>query len=429
MVAFSVLGLATIAARSLASVNPVPERSIGLTSSLKTVRNVNTASDIPSGLAQHVRGLARYGGTIPEGLTALLRRENIGSTGSSYDAPTGEWVTIASFGTPPQELPIIIDTGSWDCVVYSSQSEKSGLPANTSLYEPDNSRTAKKLDGFTFKVIYGNGDQETSGDIEVNGDVFLDVLTIGGVTAPAQAVESVINYTAGFASLDASGIVGMALSKNNTVKPVKQHTFFDNLKDQLAMPVLTADLYLEAESHYDFGFINHSLIHGDITWAAVNTSDSQQGWWSISVEGYQVGSEAYVASAFPSIVDTGTLQNLFPPSVVSAYYEQVPAAVNSTEYGAFVFPCNQTLPDFAVKINGRSFTVPGSLLNVAQLSNTTCMGNIQAIPPATDGGLPQPTACLGATFMLQHLLVFDLGTLQVGIAKKRYIENATFVDV
>lgn len=259
--------------------------------------------------------------------------------------------------------------------------------------------------------------------------MYLDVVTIGGVTAPSQAVESIINYTSGFATLGSSGIVGMALSKNNTVEPVKQHTFFSSIKDQLEKPVFVADLYLEADSHFDFGFINQSLIDGDITWTAVDTNNSQQGWWSITIEGYQVGSEASVAGSFQSIVDTGTTNNLFQPDVVNAYYEQVPGAVNSTEYGGFIFPCNETLPDFTVTISGRPFTVPGSLLTLSQITNTTCLGNIQAIPAATNAGLVQPNACLGATFMLQHIVAFDLGTLQVGVAQKRYIENATFINL
>lgn len=74
MVSFSVLSLAvaTIATRSLATANPLPEGSASSTYSLRTVRNANNA-----GLAQHARGLAKYGGTIPEGLTHLLPRQQV----------------------------------------------------------------------------------------------------------------------------------------------------------------------------------------------------------------------------------------------------------------------------------------------------------------------------------------------------------------
>lgn len=311
--------------------------------------------------------------------------------------------------------------------MYSTQSDPKDLPANITLYDPDKSSSACYLDGYSFDIIYGNGDTQTEGDIECSGDVFRDVVTIGGVTAESQTVESIVNYTAGFATLGATGIVGMALSKNNTVKPVKQKTFFDSIKNELEKPLFVADLYLKADSHLDFGYLNKSLIEGPVTWADVDTDDSQQGWWSITIDAYQVGSEKAVEGAFQTIVDTGTTNLLFQPDIVGAYYDQVPGSVNSTQFAAFLIPCDAHLPDFTVTISGRPFTIPGSLLNLEAINSTTCVGNIQVIPASTIGGIVQPNACLGATFMLPYLTAFDLGTLQVGFAQKRYIENATFV--
>lgn len=420
MVSFSVLSLAF--AGSIAAANALPQKS-GLTTSLKTVRNANAV-----GLSKHARSLARYGGVVPERLTQLFSRDcETGSVGGTYDTANGEWISPVSIGTPPQELGLILDSGSWDLIVYSTQSEKTNLPANITLYDPDNSTTARYLDGYSFDIIYGNGDTETEGDIECSGDVFLDVVTIGGVTAASQAVESIVNFTAGFATLGATGIVGMALDKNNTVKPVKQKTFFSSIMDDLEEPLFVADLYLEADSHLDFGYLDESLIEGPVTWAEVDTNDSQQGWWSITIDAYQVGSEDAVEGEFQTIVDTGTTNLLFQNDIVGAYYDQVPGSVNSTEYAAFLIPCDADLPDFTVTISGRPFTVPGSLLNLEALNSTTCVGNIQVIPASTIGGIVQPNACLGATFMLQHLTAFDLGSLQVGFAQKRFIENATFV--
>jgi hypothetical protein len=307
--------------------------------------------------------------------------------------------------------------------MFSSQTNQSLLIPGTPVYEPEKSRTAKLLDGFTFNILYGIGNNGAS------GDVFLDVLTIGGVTASSQAVESVVDFLPPFAEVFRSGIVGMAMDKNNTVRPIKQKTFFDNIKDQLAMPLVTADLYLVGQGSFNFGFIDESLIDSDVTWTDVDTSDSQQGWWSIPVDGYKVGSGPFVASPFPTIVDTGTTVLFFPPSVVNAYYAQVSGASNSTEFGGFVFPCNQSLPDFNIIISGVEFTVSGDLLNLGIVEGNTCFGNIQALPPVVVPDLPVPTAVLGATFMLRYLAAFDLGTLQVGFAQKRLIENATFLSI
>lgn len=309
--------------------------------------------------------------------------------------------------------------------MFSSQSNQTLLPTDIPIYEPERSETARLLDGYTFEILYG------SGNTEANGDVFLDVLTIGGITASSQAVESAVNFNSEFVLVtdNSTGILGMALDKNNTVRPIKQKTFFENIKDQLAMPVLTADLYLSAQGSFNFGFINESLIDGDIVWADVDTSNSQQGWWSIPVEGYRVGSGPFVASPFLSIVDTGTTTVFFPPDAVEEYYAQVSGALNSSEFGGFVFPCNSSLPDFNVTISGVELTIPGDQLNLGTIQGNTCLGNMQTIPTPVVPDLPQPTACLGATFMLRYLTAFDLGKLRVGFGQKRFIENVTLSSV
>jgi aspergillopepsin I len=166
-----------------------------------------------------------------------------------------------------------------------------------------------------------------------------------------------------------------------------------------------------------------------MTWADVDTSNSQQGWWSIPVDGFRVGSGQFVASPFPAIVDTGTTTVFFPPEAVNAYYAQVSGASNSSEFGGIVFPCSQSLPDFKVTISGVEFTIPGDQLNLGPTEGNTCFGTIQTIPTPVVPDLPQPTAVLGATFMLRYFAAFDLGKLQVGFAQKRYIENVTLSSI
>jgi hypothetical protein len=74
------LALAVMAATLPVAADLTPERagktrSVGRTFSLKTVRKMNTASDVPSGLVQHARGSAKRWSAIPEVLAnAPLRR-------------------------------------------------------------------------------------------------------------------------------------------------------------------------------------------------------------------------------------------------------------------------------------------------------------------------------------------------------------------
>lgn len=77
------LALPAMVASSLAASNPTLEmawntRSAGLTTSLKTVRKTNIGADVPDGLGDYARALARLGSAIPEGLADVLRRRTTG---------------------------------------------------------------------------------------------------------------------------------------------------------------------------------------------------------------------------------------------------------------------------------------------------------------------------------------------------------------
>lgn len=50
-----------------------------------------------------------------------------GSVGGTYDAANGEWISTVSIGTPPQELDLILDSGSWDLYVPLDSESSSPL--------------------------------------------------------------------------------------------------------------------------------------------------------------------------------------------------------------------------------------------------------------------------------------------------------------
>jgi aspergillopepsin I len=117
--------------------------------------------------------------------------------------------------------------------VFSTETSGSG---GQTLYSPSKSSTAKKLSGATWSISYGDGSSSS-------GDVYTDVVTIGGLTVSSQAVESAKKVSSAFTSdTDSSGLLGLAFSSINTVSPTQQKTFFDNAKSSLSSPVFTADL-------------------------------------------------------------------------------------------------------------------------------------------------------------------------------------------
>ena len=151
-------------------------------------------------------------------------------------------------------------------------------------YNPTLSSSAVKMEGATWDITYGDGSASS-------GIVYTDVVSIGGVTVQAQAVESAQQVSSSFqADAASSGLLGLGFSKINTVQPLQQKTFFDNAMNDLASPLFTVNLMKQAAGSYDFGYINESEHTGEIKYTPV---DSTRGFWGFSPTGFQVGNSSF----------------------------------------------------------------------------------------------------------------------------------------
>jgi hypothetical protein len=107
------------------------------------------------------------------------------------------------------------------------------------------------------------------------------------VTVKQQAINSASQISPSFSrNTNQDGIVGLAMSSINTVRPVQQRTFFDNAMDSLAMPVFTANLNKQEPGSYTFGVIDTAEFEGDLTFVAANTT---MGFWGVTVDAMRVG--------------------------------------------------------------------------------------------------------------------------------------------
>jgi hypothetical protein len=125
---------------------------------------------------------------------------------------------------------------------------------------------------------------------------------------------------------------------------------------------------------YGFGKINTTAYTGKLYYTAVDMSN---GFWGFKIDKYKLGTGSYVSSAFSGIADTGTSLNLFPTTVVKAYYTLVSGAAYSNDYVAWLFPCKSTMPDFTFTVAGGDITIPGRYLSYAPINSTHCYGGLQ----------------------------------------------------
>ncbi|KIH92646.1 aspergillopepsin I [Sporothrix brasiliensis 5110] len=351
-------------------------------------------------------------GNSTTGATTSTTSTNSTSTNTAVAAAVGSGVGIVT-NTPTsgdveylspvsiggQTLNMDFDTGSSDLWVFNTGLSAAQSRGHT-LFDSTKSTTFTELTGQTFSISYGDGSA-------VSGTVGTDVVNIGGASVAKQAVELATQVSSSFVSDTASnGLVGLAFSKLNTVKPTQQKTFFDNVQESLASPVFTANLRHGAAGSYEFGTIDSTQFNGTMHFAAVNTS---QGFWQFSSSKFAIGNGAVQTSgAGQAIADTGTTLLLASDKIVTAYYSSVTGAQNNQMAGGITVPCNADLPDLHLDVGGNMATVRGTDIMFEQVTGNTCFGGLQAI----DSDL----MIFGDVFFKSNFVAFNLGNNTVGFA-------------
>ncbi|MCJ1417750.1 hypothetical protein MMC32_004095 [Xylographa parallela] len=336
-----------------------------------------------------------------EDITAL----NIGSSeaGEVTNNPTQSDVEfLAPVNIGGQTLMMDFDTGSSDLWVFNILLSAAEIQSHTT-YNPDKSSTFKLLNGESYSISYGDGSMSA-------GVVGTDTVNIGGATVTSQAVELPTTVSGGFVSdFSSNGLLGLAMSSLNTVKPNQQMTFFDNIRESLAQPVFTANLKHNATGFYEFGKIDTTQFTGSISYTPIDTST---GFWQFPSNSFSVGDGQVQQNTEgnPAIADTGTSLLLVDDPVIQGYYSQVEGAEFNKNQGGITFPCNAALPDLHLAL-GPSYmaTLSSDLMNFAQVGNNVCFGSMQW----NQGGGVQ---ILGDIMFKSQFVVFNNGDATIGFA-------------
>jgi aspergillopepsin I len=268
-----------------------------------------------------------------------------------------------------------------------------------------------------------------------------------------QAVGAATGVADRFWSQGNDGILGMGFGAANTVKPVKQRTFFDNVKGLLRQPVFTAWLQrgvTGVAGAYDFGWIDerkyivrHSLhfpflapaqcilrqrcklTSGGQAPLKYLPVDTTRGYWEVRSTAYTVGNGTRVPLSTRAIVDTGSTLLVLPAQTVSDFYAKVKSARADATQGGYVYDCGETLPDLTLEAAGPSapssasgtapapatatatLVLPGEVLSRGRSTSpgsALCYGGVQAVSAAAG---PAGMVIWGDVLLKALFVVFD----------------------
>ncbi|MCJ1385344.1 hypothetical protein MMC17_008466 [Xylographa soralifera] len=402
---FNVVGFAAILLLEVISAAPtkLQTRSFRVESTQQNAKTRNAQKAL-------MKSYSKWGMSMPAVLTATNTVEETttsntgsGEAGEVTNNPTQydiEFLAPVSIGG--QTLMMDFDTGSSDLWVFNTQLSTAEIQNHTT-YNPEKSSTFKLLNGESYSISYGDGSMSA-------GLVGTDTVNIGGVTVTSQAVELPTTVSGGFVSdFSSNGLLGLAMSSLNTVKPNQQMTFFDNIRESLAQPVFTANLKHNATGSYEFGKIDTTQFTGSISYTPIDTST---GFWQFSSNSFSVGNGQVQQNTEgnPAIADTGTSLLLVDDPVIRGYYSQVKGAEYNENQGGITFPCDAALPDLHLAL-GPSYmaTLSSDLMNFAKVGNNVCFGSMQG----NQGGSVQ---IFGDIMFKSQFVVFNNGDATIGFA-------------
>ncbi|KAG7890871.1 hypothetical protein KL936_002155 [Ogataea polymorpha] len=314
-----------------------------------------------------------------------------------------QYFTEIQLGTPGQSFKVILDTGSSNLWVPSSDCSSLACYLHTK-YDHDESSTYQK-NGSSFNIQYGSGSLE--------GYVSQDTLTIGDLVIPKQDfAEATSEPGLAFAFGKFDGILGLAydtISVNRIVPPIYNAI---NL-ELLDAPQFAFYLGDTSKSEQDggeatFGGYDVSKYTGDITWLPVR----RKAYWEVKFSGIALGDEYAPLENTGAAIDTGTSLIALPSQLAEILNSQIGAEKSWS--GQYQIDCDKrdSLPDLTFNFNGYNFTI--SPYDYTLEVSGSC---ISAFTPMDLPAPIGPMAIIGDAFLRRYYSVYDLGKDAVGLAK------------
>ncbi|OCF45091.1 saccharopepsin [Kwoniella heveanensis CBS 569] len=315
------------------------------------------------------------------------------------DYMNAQYFAPITVGTPPQSFKVVLDTGSSNLWVPSTECSSIACFLH-SKYDHSASSTYKK-NGTDFAIRYGSGSLE--------GYVSQDTVSIGDLVIKKQDfAEATKEPGLAFAFGKFDGILGLGydtISVNHIVPP------FYNMLNQglLDEPVFSFRLGSSDEDGGEaiFGGIDESAYSGKVSYVPVR----RKGYWEVELEAIKFGGEELELENTGAAIDTGTSLIVLPTDVAEMLNKEIGA--QKSWNGQYTVDCNtiDKLPSLSFVFDGKSYSLKGEdyVLN----AGGTCISSFTGMDiPAPMG----PLWIIGDVFLRKYYTIYDLGRNAVGFA-------------
>lgn len=332
------------------------------------------------------------------------------------------YTTNLKIGTPPQELTLIIDTGSSDFWVMSSEVN---CTINQEL-DPGETCHADGLFDYTKSSTFQDNNTyfliDYADNSYASGKWAKDVVEINGVNV-GDFVFGVANASNNTAGIIGTGFIenesgDIIVTKNGTKEvPVTYPNFPVQLKNQGVINRIAYSLFLSSAKGKHgsllFGAVDHSKYTGSLyTLPMVNpleNATATEFYITLFGLGYSDQNETstIVTTSIPVLLDSGSSVLVLPEYLLTPLAASVNANFNETD-GSYVMDCD--IPKGASLIfdfGGFQISIPLEDAMVVD-DNNICTLNAVNSPDFT---------ILGESFMRNAYTVYDLESREISIAQ------------
>ncbi|KZF21900.1 aspartic endopeptidase Pep2 [Xylona heveae TC161] len=394
-----VLAAATLLGSASAGVHKMKLQKVPLSEQLETA-NIDA----------HVRSLGqKYMGIRPEHHTEEMFRDTSLRIEEGHPVPISNFLNAQYFseiaiGSPPQEFKVILDTGSSNLWVPSSECGSIACYLHKK-YDSSASSTYKS-NGSSFEIRYGSG--SLSGFVS-NDNVHIGDLKIKGQDFAEATSEPGLAFA--FGRFD--GILGLGydtISVNKIVPPFYKMLEQDLLDEPVFAFYLSDTNNGEAESEVVFGGVDKDHYTGKITKIPLR----RKAYWEVELDSITFGDASAELDNTGAILDTGTSLIALPSTLAELLNKEIGAKKSFN--GQYTVDCDRrdSLPPLTFTLTGHNFTIgPEDYILEVQGS---CISSFMGMDFPEPVG---PLAILGDAFLRKWYSIYDLGSHSVGLAKAK----------